>query len=267
MSMDISQNDREVSEVDVALCRAALYRALALGFRPPAEETIACLGSKEGVAALEQAGAILDGIFGSNLTASIQALGDSPADLEELSSSYRRLFGHTASSFLPAYETEYGSGDLFQQPHDLSDLAGFYQAFGLMLDPGEHERADHVSCECEFLSFLALKEAYARTRDDSAMLEETLKAARLFLKDHLGRFVPAFAKRLTRESHDRFYSRLAAICHHFVIHDCGRLRVHTGPENLNLRPVDDERAPMACGGGKECIAMPGFCGPEEMEDK
>jgi TorA maturation chaperone TorD len=32
---------------------------------------------------------------------------------------------------------------------------GFYNAFGLTLKPGKRERADHISCECEFLMFRA----------------------------------------------------------------------------------------------------------------
>ena len=67
-------------------------------------------------------------------------------------------------------------------------------AFGLMLRPDAHERIDHVSCECEFLCFLAYKEAYARTAGDTDMLAVTQRATALFLRDHLGRFAPAFSR-------------------------------------------------------------------------
>ena len=41
--------------------------------------------------------------------------------------------------------------------------------------------------------FLALKEAYALEHDDPEMVSETRKAEKIFLRDRLGRFLPAFA--------------------------------------------------------------------------
>jgi TorA maturation chaperone TorD len=148
----------------------------------------------------------------------------------------------------------------------MGDLAGFYRAFGLTLNPTEHERLDHVSCECEFMCFLALKEAYAIEHDDVAMLEETRKASRLFLRDHLARFGPAFARKLAHEDRGSFYGALDNLCLAFMSCECERVGVMPGPVELSLRPADDDRVPMACGSGTECAAMPGGCGTEEMEE-
>ena len=98
------------------------------------------------------------------------------------------------------------------------------------------------------------------------MLEETRKAARLFLRDHLGRFVPAFAKRLTREDRDGFYGALAELCLRLVACECARADLPLGPAGQDLRPATDDRVPMACGNGAECAAMPGAGMPEEMEE-
>ena len=68
---------------------------------------------------------------------------------------------HRPRGTITPYETEYGNEALFQQPQELGDLMGFYRAFGLAMKQDRRERADHISCECEFLMFLALKEAYA----------------------------------------------------------------------------------------------------------
>jgi DMSO reductase family type II enzyme chaperone len=293
MEPEASGTDQRVGEIDTALCRATLYGALALGFRRPTEEAIARLVSKEGKEALADAAAILDSHphpyplpfrarettstlsfeerdrvrrdFG--LAATVKSLdGAQAASVIELSASYRRLFGHTAGGAVPPYETEYGSEALFQQPQELGDLMGFYSAFGLTLNAAEHERADHISCECEFLSFLALKEAYALEKRDDSMLEETRKAARLFLRDHLGRFVPAFAKRLTREDRDGFYGALGELCLRLVTLECARSDLPLGSVGLDLRPATDDRVPMACGNGAECAAMPGAGTPEEIEE-
>jgi TorA maturation chaperone TorD len=240
---------------------------LALGFRPPTEETITRLASPEGAATLAEAAAILDWNRKSGLTSAARSLtGAEGISAAELSVSYRRLFGHTARGAVPPYETEYGTEALFQQPHALGDLTGFYRAFGLTLNPTEHERADHVSCQCEFLSFLALKEAYALEQQDGDMLEETCKGARLFLRDHLSRFVPAFCKKLTREDQGGFYGALGELCYRLVAHECAQFSVAPGPENLSLRPASADRVPMACGNGAQYAAIPGACGLEGTEE-
>lgn len=265
METETVKTDPNISDIDLALCRATLYGALALGFRRPTEETIARLVSEEGRETLADAAALLDPNREWNLAAACSLLTAHSSRLTPIGS-YRRLFGHTASGAVPPYETEYGSEALFQQPQELGDLMGFYGAFGLTTNAAEHERADHISCECEFLSFLALKEAYALEKRDDSMLEETRKAARLFLRDHLGRFVPAFAKRLTREDRDGFYGALAELCLRLVACECARADLPLGPVGLELRPATDERVPMACGSGAECVAMPGAGAPEEMEE-
>jgi TorA maturation chaperone TorD len=135
-----------------------------------------------------------------NLAAAVDALAQAGrAATSSLASSYSALFGHSARGAVSPYETEYGNEALFQQPQELSDLMGFYRAFGLTVRLDRHERADHISCECEFLSFLAMKEAYALEHRNSEMLADTLKAQKLFLRDHLGRFLPTFAQQVSLE--------------------------------------------------------------------
>lgn len=266
MKTDSVRIDRGISDVDLALCRATLYNALALGFRVPTEETVARLASPEGAGALADAAAVVDANEGSGLAPTVRGLpGNGSRSVTELSASFRRLFGHTARGPVPPYETEYGQEAIFQQPQELADLTGFYRAFGLALRTGEHERADHLSCECEFLSFLALKEAYALEHQDAPMLEETRKATRLFLRDHLGRFVPAFTKNLIREDRDGFYGTLGELCLRFTTQECTRLGIPVGPESLSLRPATADVVPMSCADGTECSLQGGPCYPEEAE--
>ncbi len=266
MQIITSRTVQQTSEIDLALCRATLYSALALGFQPPTEETITRLTSEKNVEALAEAATALDPDRETDLASAARGPGAvKPLTVGELSESFQYFFGHTVRGAVPPYETEYGTEGLFQQPHEMGDLMGFYRAFGLTLDIKLHERADHVSCECEFLCFLALKEAYALDHGDGPMLEETRKATRFFLRDHLGRFVPAFTKSLAREDRGGFYGALADLCYKLVTQDCSRFGVPLGPKSLSLRPATDDRVPMACGSGAECMAMPGACSPEEGE--
>src|SRR3989304_1591854 len=144
MSMEISQNDREVREIDLALCRATIYGALALGLRPPTDETVARLVAVEGATALAEAAAVLDANGASSLGSTALRLCADKVSPDTLLYSHRRLFGHTAGGTAPPYETEYGAEALFQQPQELGDLAGFYLAFGLTLNQAEPERAGPV---------------------------------------------------------------------------------------------------------------------------
>ena len=263
MSLNETNSNQEVSDIDMAYCRATLYSALALGFRPPTDETIERLATRRNAATLSEAAAMLDADGKVELASLVQAVANAGrVGTATLTSSYRALFGHTVRGPIPPYETEYGNEALFQQPHEMGDLMGFYQAFGLTVRVDEHERCDHISCECEFLAFLALKEAYALDHQDAEMLEQTRQASRLFLQDHLGRFLPAFAKKLSREDRAGFYGTLAELGLAFVDLESSCFQVPVGAINLGLRPADDDRVPMACGSGAECTAMPGACTPE-----
>lgn len=250
----VAQAKPALEAVNLALCRSALYEALALGFRPPTEETVARLASPEGAAALADAAEVLDDAWGSDLVSGVSRL-PGPSDLEALEASFRRLFGHTARGGVPPYETEYGADSLFQPMQEMSDLAAFYRAFGLALNPEAHERIDHISCECEFLLVLARKEAYALERNDPAMLDATRRAGRLFLGDHLGRWAPAFGRKLEREDRGGFFGALGALCADFVTRECAQAGVAAGPEFLRLRSVSLGDAPMACGPSAELLQI------------
>lgn len=231
-------------ETDAALARGTLYVALALGFRPPTLETVTHVASPEAADALAAAAAVLD----AKLVARAAALGRCGSDLDRLAAAHRRLFGHTARGEVPAYETEYGNEALFQQPQELSDLAGFAAAFGLTLRAGVHERIDHVSCECEFLAFLAYKEAYALNVGDLAMAETATRASALFLRDHLGRLAPTFARRVAEADTVGFHRALAELLLALVERECRRLGVPLGSEALGLRPDPAAvAAPLGCG--------------------
>ncbi|MBV6504757.1 MAG: hypothetical protein ILNGONEN_00309 [Syntrophorhabdaceae bacterium] len=246
----------KIDEVDLALCRSAMYETLAIGLRRPTLEIFERLIDEEQNQTLRQIAAMLD-METSNgkptdLAFRVQQLRPA-GDLETLEKLHRHLFGFTAHPKVPPYETEYGEEALFQQPQELSDLAGFYRAFGLKLNTSE--RVDHISCECEFLVFLARKEAYALEQNDAAMLEETRKAQRFFLKDHWGRFIPAFAKMLSRENPESFYSRLGILCYEFTRLECTRFNVPLGSELMRLRPTEWMEEDFTCGSGEALVQI------------
>ena len=234
----------------MALCRSALYEALALGLRSPTGETLDRLVSREGAEALADAAGVLDAASGTTLAPAVCRLAR-PATLDDLRQRFERLFGHTARGRVPPYETEYGADSLFQPIFEMSDLGAFYRAFGLCLAPEARERPDHVSGECEFLAFLCRKEAYAGDRGDPAMLEVTTAATRRFLRDHLGRWGPAFGQALARHDPGGFFGALGVLAADFVTRECARAGVPAGPEFLPLRSPTLPDVPAACGGAPD----------------
>lgn len=255
--------------IDDALCRCVLYEALALGLYTPRRESVERLRSAATRAALLDAAQHIEGrdpaagpdtaakraraalddgapLLGRDVEALTTFLAGE-LELEKLLEMHGRLFGHTARGAVCPYESEFGAETHFQQTARLANIGGFYAAFGLKLGEHTKERIDHVCSELEFLGFLARKEAYALRQREDAMLAETRKAARLFLRDHLGRFGRAFAQELSREDRDGFYGRLADVLFDFVTLESARVGVQAGPSFVTPRPAEEEDVSMECG--------------------
>ena len=90
--------------------------------------------------------------------------------------------------------------------HGLSDLLGFYRAFGFEA-PGV--RADHFGVELEFMYVLTFKEFQARREGSQDKVGICEKAEKKFLEDYLALSGPLFAQGL-RQATERAYFRLLA---------------------------------------------------------
>lgn len=163
--------------------------------------------------------------------------------VDSIAQEHDRMFGHSLSKDAPAYETSYGSAHIFMQSHELADIAGFYRAFGM--NPTGLERPDHLAVEMEFMHWLLIKEEHARGRPDAA--EVCREARRAFLRDHLGRWVGAFAARVRGLGISKFYASLADLVASFVREDCQALAVEPAAVNAaELRQPEPDTSP-ACG--------------------
>ncbi|MBI3494345.1 MAG: molecular chaperone TorD family protein [Acidobacteria bacterium] len=285
-----------MSVTDAALARAVVYRALSLGFQTPTAERLRRMGAHERfatvVAALRQLSLAtesggrraslsrLRSRYGEarrsaggakaagepRRSAESLALHPEASDalvsltipnVDTLTASFVRLFGHTTRGLICACETEYGADNQFHQPQQLADIAGYYLAFGLRPALAADERADHVACQCEFMDFLNRKEALLLSSHarDEATLDATRDAARTFLRDHLGHFGRAFATRLAVEDADGLFGRLGAVLLDLLDAECRRLAIAEGPIDLVVRPEMEDDAPMACGTAPELIQI------------
>lgn len=260
-STEIQAGDREQLR-DQALARSVLYGALSLALDVPAEEILRRLQAESAKQTLREAASFLaHGEQEAEPTADLVARVEDwvrafeSLTLEQWLTTHGRLFGHTARGVVCPYEAEYGQEGLFEQPRRLAQIVGFYRAFGLVPREEERERPDHLSCELEFLDFLSRKEAVALEARQEETRQETHKAVRLFLKDHVGRVGPTFARGLRKEDEQGFYGRLGDALFDFLTLECRRLQVEAGPVLLPLRSAEEDDVPMACGGESELIQL------------
>ncbi|MBI2425958.1 MAG: molecular chaperone TorD family protein [Candidatus Hydrogenedentes bacterium] len=241
--------EETLDKVDLALARSALYGVLASAFRHPDNPLCRTFAGQEEFDALLAALLCAGGRSSEALKNAGTRLREAARNTShaERKAAYVRLFGHTARGEAPPYETEYGTGGPFFQPQEMSDIAGFYRAFGLDVDPLKHERLDHISCECEFMCFLCAKEAYAFQSSGDGTAAEVSRAQRLFLRDHMGAFARTFFAGVSRHSPAPWHAAAADLGAAFIDAECERLGLALGRRYLTLRPVEELAVPMACG--------------------
>lgn len=248
------------SASQVALARSAAYGLLALAFRYPEPGRWSFFVDRDRWQAWPETLARESAGVGEALRRFQEHfLSADPAraiSVERAQVEFSRLFGHAVKSDRSTYELEYGAGEVFQRVARLADLQGFYSAFGLELQRRLRERADHVSIECEFMSIMAAKEAYAEQQGDRQGLATVREAAGRFLESHLGRWLPSLARRIGEADPEGVYGALAGFAAGFIRFECSHHGVSTGPRFLELRSVDeDEETVQRCAAedfGKGC---------------
>jgi putative dimethyl sulfoxide reductase chaperone len=247
----------------LALTRSFVHQYLARAFDYPDADTWGWLSSGStqewlatAVGALESqpAGAL------QTAQAALARAGLSTA-FDSVHDDYVRAIGHAARGSCPINEIEYGDikADPLFQPHRLADLAAFYRAFGMELSSESGERQDHLSVELEFMSVLTAQEAgllgAAAGHEAVAVCRD---AQRKFLREHLGRWAPAFIRRLQCAVGDRPLGLLAHLALVFIESECARLGVVLGSAELLLRPADE--AASLCDGCGLTQTLPGAPG-------
>lgn len=231
------------------IARAFVYRWLAKAFEDPTPAGWNWLCDPETHRTLRAALTTLD------LTR-IPLPGMDSEGFEPFRAAYVSAFGHAARGSCPLNEIEYGEikADPLFQPHRLADLAAFYRAFGLEIAEDAGERHDHLCLELEFMCVLAAKEAYAlehQLGDERGA--QCRDAQKNFLREHLGRWVPAFARRLGATTMEPSLQSLAQFTRLFVEAECVRFAVTPGSEELLLRPVDDATENLCGSCGISCL--------------
>lgn len=158
--------------------------------------------------------------------------------LADLQAEHRRVFSNVITLDCPPYETLFGNDHVFGQSQVMGDIAGFYKAFGVELSRDVHERLDHLSVELEFMHFLSYKESYARCHDGQDKTQIVVDAQKKFVKDHIGRWVPLFAKMLVRKADSGLFKLVADLLVEWMEFEAAYLAVNPQPySEADYRPA------------------------------
>lgn len=234
-------NTKTPSEINSLMVRSHIWRFLACSFRRPNLNQANFKNENMDLPWDEMAGVP----FLRNqarLIAELKGLSQQlhQRTCQERVAQYEDCFGHTASGPVPCYELEYGEEHTHRQPQQLGDIAAFYHAFGLKVKDSNFERIDHIAVECEFMHYLLFKEAYALSNAAVENAEVCHQASVRFLGEHLGRWAPSFALKLSRQAGQGFLKDLADFTFSYIVADCEWLGVTAGPEDLPIRPVQEK---------------------------
>jgi TorA maturation chaperone TorD len=233
---DIPPLDRPIVET---LVRASMYRILSVAFAHPTAPRL-----DELRLAIDKV--LATGAVASPVAGPLQAFREAvdAADAGDAAGEYVFLFDQGVRC--APYEGAYGPPKVAGHAAQLADVAGFYAAFGLALEGGQAEAADHVSAELEFMSTLALREAWALVQHATAGWQVTREAAMRFIDDHLARWAPAFADALEAATALPFYRTAACALRSWIAEERRVLGASSEPV-AGPTPVDaEEAAPLVC---------------------
>ena len=124
---------------------------------------------------------------------------------KEAEEEFQLIFGPGG---VPAVESSYDPNALAGRGPLMADIAGFHEAFAYKPSRPPAEVPDHIAVELDFLSYLAFKNAFARSRNKTADAGITAKAYASFLEDHLRTWLHPFRQRLDQAG-SPFYARAA----------------------------------------------------------
>jgi len=172
-------------------------------------------GRNAGVAAIHEATAESGPLLAGTALERLVELAAN-ASSEALQERHSQVFTLSSSPDCPTFETAYLATDMVQQTQRMADINGFYRAFGVdAVETGF--RPDDICVELEFMGFLCRKQVYAAEHLGAPRVGQTLRAERMFFREHLGRWGGALGRRIAlRAAHDPFYSPLGDALHDWL---------------------------------------------------
>ena len=129
--------------------------------------------------------------------------------LEECAQEFHRVLG---AGGIPACASSYDDNALAGRGPMLADISGFYQAFAYRPEPPPAEVPDHLAVELDFLSYLAVKIAFALHEGCQQEAGIARQACERFLTEHLRDWTQRFHVQLERSSSPIYLQGAMQLC-------------------------------------------------------
>ena len=157
------------------------------------------------------------GLIAHELTDSIVATYDSileligDADLSKLRSAYTTIFiGPGTCKAYPWESIHLSDTKALFQP-ELLPIRDAYRAAGFLPARYPHVQDDFIGLELDFLAKLADAALRACETGDEKTMQDRLNQSRIFLEEHLLRWIDSLASAIEREYGDGFYARFTRL--------------------------------------------------------
>jgi TorA maturation chaperone TorD len=142
-------------------------------------------------------------------------------NLEDLLVDYTRLFLGPIDILAKPYGSVWlDDGRTLMQDSTMAVMQRYAEG-GFEMDEAFRELPDHVAAELEFLYLLLFRQAQARRADDMQALDEAASLQRLFLGEHLSRWIGPFTAAMRAGARSEFYRRLATLTERVVRREAG----------------------------------------------
>jgi TorA maturation chaperone TorD len=142
----------------------------------------------------------------TNLANLAKAWADVPLTLA--AAAYQRTLGPGG---VPAVESSYDPNALAGRGPLLADIAAFHKAFSYSPEKPPAEVPDQIAAELDFLSYMAVKVAFAMESGEVEHARISGQAYSKFLKEHLYTWVGAFRERLELSASEFFIRAVECI--------------------------------------------------------
>jgi len=130
----------------------------------------------------------------------------------ELTLDYSRLFLGPFETLVPPFGSVYlNPSKKMIMDETTAEVVDLYVKAGLDINEDFHYPADHITAELEFMHYLYFQEQAAMNKDNKKKADE-LRSLRLeFFRNHLGKWGPAFARKVESNAQMDFYRQLAFV--------------------------------------------------------
>ncbi len=197
--------------VETATQRSNIYGLLSLIYRTEVtKDLLAHIKKPEFLSVLSDMGAKLEDDF---------LKGPEDKLIEDLAVEYTRLFLGPGKHISPheSIHHDTGDGDWGQfWGRSTVEIKKFIETSGLEFKSDYTGLPDHISVELEFMQLAAKREMQALEEKDNDGLLYCLKMEKMFIEEHLIKWVPIFCDKIISEAGLSFYREIAKVTKNFM---------------------------------------------------